>query len=203
MVSDIRSDWSDRRRTNSSSFLFNLQTDEDPRRMYRLIHFLCSLITNPVISSTFNEVARWSLIQVLKECQWRIPSVWSSLHEQAKGIMDHSSKLVRENTATWDQAEHSPVLINAVVQFSVLALSLSFNLKLFNDESSRQSELNQCIEGMSKKLRQAIVTYEETPLSKSERLFTDVNFRTIVQYFQWMGMIRLLNQIVMHANRWI
>jgi len=119
---------------------------EDPRRMYRLIHFLHSLINNPITSNTFNEIARWSLVQNLRMFQWRIPSVWRSIHEQAQGLMNHSFKLVREHIAT------------------VLSQSLSFNIRLFNNEPTRHPDRNQCIDEICEKLRQAIAVYERTPL---------------------------------------
>ena len=67
--------------------------------MYRLIHFLHSLINTANTSTTLNEAARWTLIDSLEGFQWRIPSVWRSIHEQAKDLMDHQSGLVRRRIA--------------------------------------------------------------------------------------------------------
>ncbi|CAF4116021.1 unnamed protein product [Rotaria sp. Silwood2] len=71
----------------------------DPRRMYRLIDFIRTLINNQISSNTFNETSRWSLIQTLKMFQWRIPSIWCTIYEHAKELLDHSFKPVREHIA--------------------------------------------------------------------------------------------------------
>ncbi|CAF3676972.1 unnamed protein product [Rotaria sordida] len=72
---------------------------EDPRRMYRLIDFMRTLINNRISSNTFNEISRWSLIQTLRMFQWRIPSIWCTIHEYARELLDHSFKPVREHIA--------------------------------------------------------------------------------------------------------
>jgi hypothetical protein len=64
--------------------------------MNRLIDFFRSLIDNQTISNTFNETSRWYIIQSLRNFQWRIPSIWCEINQQAKGLLDHSSKSVRE-----------------------------------------------------------------------------------------------------------
>ncbi|CAF3088703.1 unnamed protein product [Rotaria sp. Silwood2] len=71
----------------------------DPRRMYRLIDFIRTLINNQISSNTFNETSRWSFIQTLKMFQWRIPSIWCTIYEHAKELLDHSFKPVREHIA--------------------------------------------------------------------------------------------------------
>jgi hypothetical protein len=64
--------------------------------MNRLIDFFRSLIDNQTISNTFNETSRWYIIQSLRNFQWRIPSIWCEINQQAKELLDHSSKSVRE-----------------------------------------------------------------------------------------------------------
>ncbi|CAF3673338.1 unnamed protein product [Rotaria sp. Silwood1] len=71
----------------------------DPRRMYQLIDFIRTLINNQINSNTFTETSRWSLIQTLKMFQWRIPSIWCTIHEHAKELLDYSFKPVREHIA--------------------------------------------------------------------------------------------------------
>jgi hypothetical protein len=64
--------------------------------MYRPIQFLCSLINNQTIVNTLTESSRWCLIHTLKLFQWRIPSIWCDIQKQAKQLLDHPSKSVRE-----------------------------------------------------------------------------------------------------------
>ncbi len=74
--------------------------NKDPRRMYRLIDFLRTLINTKATSNTFNEIAHWSLIRNLNEFGWRIPSIWCEINEHAKALLDHPYKDVRERIAT-------------------------------------------------------------------------------------------------------
>ncbi|CAF0793633.1 unnamed protein product [Rotaria sordida] len=119
---------------------------EDPRRMYRLIDFMRTLINNRISSNTFNEISRWSLIQTLRMFQWRIPSIWCTIHEYARELLDHSFKPVREHIA------------------NVLSMSFSFNIRLFNGKSTRHPSINQCMDVIYERLHQAIEIYEKTPL---------------------------------------
>ncbi len=64
--------------------------------MYRLIDFLCTLIKNEIMTNTFNETSLWYLVRSLKNFQWRIPSIWMDINEQAKSLLDHSSQSVRD-----------------------------------------------------------------------------------------------------------
>ncbi|CAF0766600.1 unnamed protein product [Rotaria sordida] len=122
---------------------------EDPRRMYRLIDFMRTLINNRISSNTFNEISRWSLIQTLRMFQWRIPSIWCTIHEYARELLDHSFKPVREHIA------------------NVLSMSFSFNIRLFNGKSTRHPSINQCMDVIYERLHQAIEIYEKTPLGRT------------------------------------
>ncbi|CAF1592529.1 unnamed protein product, partial [Adineta steineri] len=73
--------------------------NKDPRRMFRVIHFLCTLINAKSTSNTFNESARWCLIRNLDEFQWRIPSVWCEVYKHIAELLDHSSLSVRTRIA--------------------------------------------------------------------------------------------------------
>jgi len=64
--------------------------------MNRLIDFFRTLINDETRFNTLNETSRWSLIRNLKIFQWRIPSIWNDINKQAKELLDHSSKSVRE-----------------------------------------------------------------------------------------------------------
>ncbi|CAF4800212.1 unnamed protein product [Rotaria sp. Silwood1] len=119
--------------------------NEDPRRMHRLIEFIYLLINNYTTANTFNETARWYLIQNLRCFQWRIPSIWCTINEHAKQLLDHPSKAVRERIA------------------HVLAISFSFDITLFNGRATRHPDINQCIDTICERLRQAIDIYEKTP----------------------------------------
>ena len=65
--------------------------------MKRLIDFLCQLVNYQTIENTLNETSRWYLIRSLRHFQWRIPSIWCHINQQAKNFFDHPSKSVREN----------------------------------------------------------------------------------------------------------
>ncbi|CAF1238427.1 unnamed protein product [Rotaria sordida] len=120
--------------------------DTDPRRMSRPIHFIYTLINHQTTSYTFNEASRWYLVQSLRVLQWRIPSIWYSIHEHAKELLDHSSKWIRERIVV------------------ILAISFGIDLKLFNGKSTRHPNTDQFIDMMRERLRQAIDIYESKPL---------------------------------------
>ncbi|CAF3386151.1 unnamed protein product [Rotaria sp. Silwood2] len=74
--------------------------NQDPRRMHRLIGFICSLIiTDQTMKTSYNEASRWYLVQELRTFQWRIPSVWCAINDHAKELLNHPSKNVRYNIA--------------------------------------------------------------------------------------------------------
>jgi hypothetical protein len=79
--------------------IFNLQANQDPRRMYRLIEFMRTLTKTNTTSNTFAEISRWYLLRNLCEFEWRIPSIWCEVNEQAKALLDHPSSGVRERIA--------------------------------------------------------------------------------------------------------
>ncbi|CAF1171345.1 unnamed protein product [Rotaria sordida] len=118
----------------------------DPRRMSRPIHFIYTLINHQTTSYTFNEASRWYLVQSLRVLQWRIPSIWYSIHEHAKELLDHSSKWIRERIVV------------------ILAISFGIDLKLFNGKSTRHPNTDQFIDMIRERLRQAIDIYESKPL---------------------------------------
>ncbi|CAF2618988.1 unnamed protein product [Rotaria sp. Silwood2] len=113
--------------------------------MHRLIEFICLLINNDRTSNTFNETARWSLIQNLRYFQWRVPSIWCTINEHGKQLLNHPFKAVRERIA------------------HVLAISFSFDVTLFNGRSTRHPDFNQFIDTICEQLRQVIEIYEKTP----------------------------------------
>ncbi|CAF3689421.1 unnamed protein product, partial [Rotaria sp. Silwood1] len=120
--------------------------DTDPRRMCRPINFIYKLIDQHSTAYTFNEASRWYLVQSLRVLQWRIPSIWCSIHEYAKELLDHSSKWIRERIAV------------------ILAMSFGLDLKLFDGKSARHPNTDQFSERMRERLRQAIDIYESKPL---------------------------------------
>ncbi|CAF0841748.1 unnamed protein product [Rotaria sordida] len=130
---------------------------EDPRRMYRLVEFIRTLIDNQSSSNTFNETSRWSLIQTLRMFEWRIPSIWCDIYEHAKDLLDHSFKSVREHIAT------------------VLSMSFSFDVRLFNGDSKRHPNINQCMDVICDKLHRAIEIYEKTPLVNVYGQFVEID----------------------------
>ncbi|CAF1187532.1 unnamed protein product [Didymodactylos carnosus] len=76
---------------------FLMEENIDPRRMYRLIEFIRTLINNETMLNTFNGISRWSLIENLTYFQWRIPSILGQINEHAKVFLDHSSKVCYRN----------------------------------------------------------------------------------------------------------
>ncbi|CAF4684970.1 unnamed protein product [Rotaria sp. Silwood1] len=120
--------------------------DTDPRRMCRPINFIYKLIDQHSTAYTFNEASRWYLVQSLRVLQWRIPSIWCSIHEYAKELLDHSSKWIRERIAV------------------ILAMSFGLDLKLFDGKSARHPNTDQFSERIRERLRQAIDIYESKPL---------------------------------------
>jgi len=81
------------------SYLYISKENKDPRRMYRFIQFMRTLITTETMSNTFNEISRWTLMENLREFLWRIPSVWREINDNFKVLLDHSYKDVREGIA--------------------------------------------------------------------------------------------------------
>jgi hypothetical protein len=67
--------------------------------MYRVIDFMRTLINTKTTLNTFAEISRWSLLRNLFEFEWRIPSIWCEINDQAKGLLDHASSGVRERIA--------------------------------------------------------------------------------------------------------
>ena len=68
----------------------------DPRRMYRAIEFLLSLIKSSSTTNTIGETSRWTLIKSLRTFEWRIPKVWHSVNVYAKNLLEHPLNVVRE-----------------------------------------------------------------------------------------------------------
>ncbi|CAF1134879.1 unnamed protein product [Rotaria sordida] len=129
----------------NTCFKYSME-NKDPRRIYRLIHFICTLINTKTMLNTFNEMSRWTLIENLREFQWRIPSVWCKINDYAKTLLDHPYKDVRESIA------------------NILSISISFDITLFNGKSTRQPNTSQFIDTICKQLQQAIEIHERTSL---------------------------------------
>ncbi|CAF3512541.1 unnamed protein product, partial [Rotaria sordida] len=129
-----------------SCFKYGIE-DEDPRRMYRPIEFLRSLINTHVTGNTFLETSQWTLIQKLSNFEWRIPAIWCAINQYAKELLDHPYKAIRERIA------------------SVLGTSLSFDIKLPNGQSTRHPNVDQFIDNIRERLSQAIKIYEKKPLA--------------------------------------
>ena len=53
-----------------------------------------------------------------------------------------------------------------VLFFSILSLSLSFDVRLPNGQSTRHPDANKFIDAMRERLQQAIEIYEKTPLGR-------------------------------------
>ncbi|CAF3918247.1 unnamed protein product, partial [Rotaria sp. Silwood1] len=130
----------------ASCFKLGLE-DEDPRRMYRPIEYLRSLINTHATGNTFLETSRWYLLQTITNFEWRVPSIWCSINEQAKELLDHPYKAIRERITI------------------VLSLSLTFDVTLPNGQSTRHPDVNQFIDMIRVRLQQAIEVYEKTPLA--------------------------------------
>jgi hypothetical protein len=53
-----------------------------------------------------------------------------------------------------------------IISISVLAISLSFDIKLPNGQSTRHTNVDRFIDSIRERLIQAIKVYEKTPLCK-------------------------------------
>ncbi|CAF1329744.1 unnamed protein product [Adineta steineri] len=120
--------------------------NQDPRRVFQTINFIRRLTDNQPIINTFNEAFRWYLVQSLAVFQWRIPSVWCTIYERAKELLDHPSKLIRQMIAT------------------VLPIALQFDLTSFQGKSTRHPTINQFIDEMHQRLDEAIIICERKSL---------------------------------------
>ena len=67
--------------------------------MHRTINYLRSLINTTAPGNTFIETSRWYLVQTLTNFEWRVPSIWCMINEQAKELLDHPYKAIRERIA--------------------------------------------------------------------------------------------------------
>ena len=75
--------------------------------MHRPIQFLCSLLFNQTIGNTFLETSKWTLIQRLSNFEWRIPKIWCTINQYAKGFLDHPYKAIRECVARYIKTQQS------------------------------------------------------------------------------------------------
>ncbi|CAF3716099.1 unnamed protein product [Rotaria sp. Silwood1] len=131
--------------------------NQDPRRMYRLIDYICSLITNNhVMETAFDETSRWFLVEELKTFQWRIPSIWCIINNYAKELLDHPFKTVR----------------------TILSISISFDIILPNGKSTRHPKINQFIDTICEQLHQAIEVYEKKPIVNNSDQITGIDLET-------------------------
>ncbi|CAF2652171.1 unnamed protein product [Rotaria sp. Silwood2] len=95
-----------------SCFKFSME-DLDPRRMYRLIEFIRTLINNQTTENTLLETSRWFLVLKLTNFEWRIPAIWCEINEHAKEMLDHPYKAVREGEIYRRQSSFSPIVFFA------------------------------------------------------------------------------------------
>ncbi|CAF3858415.1 unnamed protein product [Rotaria sp. Silwood1] len=121
--------------------------DVDPRRTYRTVEFMHSLINTPSTANTFIETSRWNLVEQLRNFEWRIPAVWHEINAHAKDLLEHPYKAVRERIA------------------SVLSISLSHDITLPNGQSTRHPSVNLFFDGIHERLQRAIDICEKTPLA--------------------------------------
>ncbi|CAF2134732.1 unnamed protein product [Rotaria magnacalcarata] len=119
----------------------------DPRRMYRPIQFLQSLINNPAVINISSVTSLWYIIQQLDVFKWRVPSIWCYINDHVKKLLHHSFTAIRDRMAI------------------VLSISLIFDLTLFHGESIRQPNIDQTIDEIHEQLHRAIKSYEEKPLT--------------------------------------
>ncbi|UJR35822.1 hypothetical protein I4U23_028569 [Adineta vaga] len=158
-----------------SCFKFGME-DEDPRRMYRPVEFLRSLINTHATGNTFLATSQWTLVQKLSNFEWRIPEVWWAINQYAKDHLDHPYKAIRERIA------------------SVLTTSLSFDIKLPNSQSTRHPNVNQFIDNIRERFAQAIQIYEKTPLANisGERVEIDSEARKALNYIETVVQLHTL-----------
>ncbi|CAF1939925.1 unnamed protein product [Rotaria magnacalcarata] len=123
-----------------------IMTDVDPRRMYRVVEFMHSLINTSSTTNTFIETSRWHLVQQLVNFEWRIPAVWHTINDHAKDMLAHPYKSVRECIA------------------SILGISLSHDITLPNGQVTRHPSVDLFSDGIHERLKRAIEICKTTPL---------------------------------------
>ncbi|CAF4174719.1 unnamed protein product [Rotaria sp. Silwood2] len=155
--------------------------NQDPRRMCRLIDYICSLVTNNhMMETAFNEASRWFLVQELKTFQWRIPSVWCIINNYAKELLDHPFKTVRVYIA------------------DILSMSISFDIILPNGKSIRHPNIDQFIDTISERLHQAIEIYEKTPSVNNSDQIIDID----LEVRKALNLIETVIQIHTYLFHW-
>ncbi|CAF3998522.1 unnamed protein product, partial [Adineta steineri] len=161
---------------------FYIIVNKDPRRMFRVIHFLCTLINAKSTLNTFNESARWHLIRNLDKFHWRIPSVWCEVYKHIAELLDHSSLSVRIRIA------------------DVLALSMSHDVILFNNQSTRQPNINVFLDTISVRLNQAIDICERLPMNliSDQILKTDLETQ---RAFNFIETVVLTNYYIFDSSQ--
>ncbi|CAF1230867.1 unnamed protein product [Adineta steineri] len=161
---------------------FYIIVNKDPRRMFRVIHFLCTLVNAKSTLNTFNESARWHLIRNLDKFHWRIPSVWCEVYKHIAELLDHSSLSVRIRIA------------------DVLALSMSHDVTLFNNQSTRQPNINVFLDTISERLNQAIDICEGLPINliSDQILKTDLETQ---KAFNFIETVVLTNYYIFDSSQ--
>ncbi len=72
-----------------------------------------------------------------------------------------------------------------IVSISVVANSLSFDMKLPNGQSTRHPNVDRFIDSIGERLQQAIRTYEKTPLGKFILFIENINSSCFCSKYIW------------------
>ncbi|CAF4019942.1 unnamed protein product [Adineta steineri] len=161
---------------------FYMIINKDPRRMFRVIHFLCTLINAKSTLNTFNESARWCLIRNLDKFHWRIPSVWCEVYKHIAELLDHSSLSVRTRIAY------------------VLALSMSHDVTLLDGQSTRQPNINVFLDTISERLNQAIEICERLPINLISDQILETDLET-QKAFNFIETVVLTNSDIFYYSQ--
>ncbi|UJR17800.1 hypothetical protein I4U23_004699 [Adineta vaga] len=118
--------------------------DADPRRMYRVIEFLLSLMNIPSTANGISETSRWYLVKILSNCEWHIPKVWHAVSTYAKELLDHPHSAVRERI------------------ISIFNRAFYCDVTLPNGQSTRHPNMNLFLSFVRKRLQEAMDICEKS-----------------------------------------
>ncbi|CAF3638419.1 unnamed protein product, partial [Rotaria sp. Silwood1] len=90
-----------------------------------------------------------------KNFQWRIPSIWYSIHQQAKILFDHPSKSIRK-----------------------ISISLSLDITLSNKNLIHEPNVNQFFDDICERLREVIEIYDKKPLINASNQAITLEFES-------------------------
>lgn len=154
--------------------------------MIPLIDYLRALIHPLNSSNPFLEITAWSLIQKLSAFQWRIPTVWHDIVAQAKELLDHPSKIIREQIVRWAELKHDLLLFYSLINFfhglcfSAVVTSLAYDIQFPNNQTKRHPTIDNFFELIRDRFYHSVHIYENAQSGRnSRRLILSSTFKDL------------------------